>query len=196
MALSHSGDAKKAYEVINSASEANVFYHCSESLLLIHVCWFSRFLDLSFHLEELSIFTACALMANDEKTLCSVARWFIKDYQFVSDAYRLFSALNRLCNTGNSWFRNSRTQKYILRQIKAMDYSIVPNVRKESLFSERAGYSTKDQDGNWITAKALDLALLMLYGHILYVGKSYSFSISTSHIKSLSRENGVGLIFL
>lgn len=134
-------------------------------------------------------------MANDEKTLCSVARWFIKDYQFVSDAYRLFSALNRLCNTGNSWFRNSRTQKYILRQIKAMDYSIVPNVRKESLFSERAGYSTKDEDGNWITAKALELALLMLYGHILYVGKSYSFSISTSLRESLSIEDGVGLTF-
>lgn len=191
MALSHSGDTKKAYEVISLASEANVFYHCPESLLLIYVCWFSKFLDASCYLDELrSFFTACALMANDEKTLCSVARWFIKDYQFVSDAYRLFSALNRLCNTGNSWFRNSRTQKYILRQIKAMDYSIVPNARKESLFSERAGYSTKDEDGNWITAKDLDLALLMLYGHILYVGKSYSFSISTSRSESLSTEDG------
>lgn len=56
MALSHSGDAKKAYEVIRSASEANVFYHCPESLLLIHVCWFSKFLDMSFHLEELRVF--------------------------------------------------------------------------------------------------------------------------------------------
>lgn len=57
MALSHSGDAKKAYEVISSASEANVFYHCPDSLLLIHVCWFSKFLDMSFHLEELRVFS-------------------------------------------------------------------------------------------------------------------------------------------
>lgn len=70
-----------------------------------------------------------------------------------------------------------------------MDYSIIPHGCKESLFSERAGYSTKDEDGNWITAKALDLALLMLYGHILYVGKSYSFSISMSRSKSFSTES-------
>ncbi len=117
-------------------------------------------------------------MANDAETLCSVARWFIKEYQFVTDAYRLFSALNRLCDTANFCYNSSPVQKYVLRQLKAMDYSIVPNARSKSQYHERASYSTKDENGNWIQAEDFDIALLMLYGHILYVGKSYSLSIS------------------
>ena len=117
-------------------------------------------------------------MANDEEMLCNVARWFIKEYQFVTDGYRLFSALNRLCNTANAWYNCGPTQKYILRQLKAMDYSLVGHSRYKSQFQERASYTTKDEEGNWIQAQDLDIALLMLYGHILYVGKSYSYSIS------------------
>lgn len=122
--------------------------------------------------------TACALLMNDEETLCNVARWFMKEYQFVTDGYRLFSALNRLCDSANSWYNCGPTQKYILRQLKAMDFSLVDNPGYRSIFQEKASYTTKDELGNWIQANDLDIALLMLYGHILYVGKSYSYSIS------------------
>lgn len=128
---------------------------------------------------------ACALMVNDEEMLCNVARWFIKEYQFVTDGYRLFSALNRLCNTANAWYNCGPTQKYVLRQLKAMDYSLVGHTHHKSQFQERASYTTKDHDGNWIQAEDLDIALIMLYGHILYVGKSYSYSISKFVLQSL-----------
>lgn len=102
----------------------------------------------------------------------------MKEYQFVTDGYRLFSALNRLCDSANSRYNCGPTQKHILRQVKAMDFSLVTGSGNRSIFQERASYTTKDRAGNWIQANDLDIALLMLYGHILYVGKSYSYSIS------------------
>ena len=131
------------------------------------------------------MYTACALVMNDEETLCNVARWFMKEYQFVTDGYRLFSALNRLCDSANSWYNSGPTQKYILRQLKAMDFSLVDNSSQRSLFQEKASYTTKDRAGNLIQASDLDVALLMLYGHILYVGKSYAYSISKSFLAKL-----------
>lgn len=45
MALAQSGDNQSAYEVLASASSANVFYHFPDSMFLIHVCWFSKLND-------------------------------------------------------------------------------------------------------------------------------------------------------
>ena len=99
-------------------------------------------------------------------------------YQFVTDSYRLFSALNRLCDSRNEWFNSGPTQKYILRQLKAVDFSLWRGKRKSGLFQERASYTTKDAEGKPIQAKDLDVALLMLYGHILYAGKSFAYAVS------------------
>ena len=118
--------------------------------------------------------------------LCNIARWFMKEYQFVTDGYRLFSALNRLCDGANSWYNCGPSQKYVLRQLKAMDFSLVGDARSKSLFQERASYTTKDKNGNLIQAEDMDVALLVLYGHILYVGRSYSYALSRSLTKTLA----------
>lgn len=102
----------------------------------------------------------------------------MKEYQFVTDGYRLFSALNRLCDSENSWYNCGPSQKYILRQLKAVDFSLLGETRRKSLFQERASYSTKDSEGKPIRADDMDVALLMLYGHILYAGRSYSYAVS------------------
>ena len=39
--LAHHGKLTFSYDVIAGARDANVFYHSSDSILLIHVCWFS-----------------------------------------------------------------------------------------------------------------------------------------------------------
>lgn len=121
---------------------------------------------------------ACALAGNDDETLCNVARWFMKEYQFVTEAYSLFSALNKTCDSENSWYNCGPSQKYILRQLKAVDFSLLGETRRKNLSQERASYSTKDSNGNPIQAEDMDVALLMLYGHILYAGKSYAFAVS------------------
>ena len=123
-------------------------------------------------------FLACAMIGNDDETLCNISRWFIREYQFITDGYRLFSALNRLCDSENSWFNCGPSQKYILRQLKAIDFSLLGGSGRKKHFQERASYSTKDSDGLMIQADDMDVALLMLYGHILHAGKSYSYAVS------------------
>lgn len=72
--------------------------------------------------------------------------------------------------------------KFMLRQIKAMDYTVpdddptrVKHIRKtrESIYNERASLTSRDEAGQAIPAEALDIALLVLYGHILYSGNSF-----------------------
>lgn len=40
--LARTQDSDKAYEVMNIAKGANVFYSSVDSMFLIHLCWFSR----------------------------------------------------------------------------------------------------------------------------------------------------------
>ena len=122
--------------------------------------------------------TACALIINDAETLCNVARFFMKKFQFVTDSYRLYTSLNRLCNGPRLCFNAAPSQKYLLRQIKAMDHSLIQEGQRKTLFQERASYTMKDDDGNPIKAEELDIGLLILYGHVLYAGTSYAFALS------------------
>ena len=125
---------------------------------------------------------ASALRAQDEETLANEARWFIKEYQFVTDTYRLFSMLSHLSGDPHrSLFHSSPNMKFMLRQIKAMDYTLPENTAevrqgkavRESIYQERASLSTKDEAGEAIPAEEMDVALLVLYGHILYSGSSF-----------------------
>lgn len=130
---------------------------------------------------------ACALYTDDEEALCNISRWFMKEYQFSTDSYRLFSALNRLCNAPTSWYNSGPTQKFILRQIKAMDFALLGDEAGGSIFHEKASYSTKDENGNPVRAQDMDVALLMLYGHVLYTGTSYSYALSKLQMISTVR---------
>ncbi|KKK11940.1 RNA polymerase III transcription factor TFIIIC subunit (Tfc4) [Aspergillus rambellii] len=158
-------ESGEAYDTLAAAADASVWYHSKNSTRLIHVCWFT-----------------CALRVQDEETLANEARWFIKEYQFVTDTYRLFSILSRLCGDPHrSLFHSSPNMKFMLRQIKAMDFTLPESIRgtrpnkpiRESIYKERAALSTKDDMGEAIPAEEMDVALLVLYGHILYSGNSF-----------------------
>ncbi|KAL4916025.1 hypothetical protein BDW62DRAFT_110377 [Aspergillus aurantiobrunneus] len=158
-------ESEEAYDSLGAAADASVWYHSKPSMRLIHVCWFT-----------------CALRVQDEETLANEARWFIKEYQFVTDTYRLFAMLS--CISGDphrSLFHSSPLMKFMLRQIKAIDFTLPddsagsrPNRGvRESVYKERAALSTKDDTGEAIPADEMDVALLVLYGHILYSGNSF-----------------------
>lgn len=156
------GEPEEAYETLEAAAIASVWFHVRPKTRLIHVCWFT-----------------CALRAQDEEALANEARWFIKEYQFVTDTYRLFSMLSHLSGDPHrSLFHSSPNMKFMLRQIKAMDFTLPddysrPQPKRQSIWKERAPLSTRDESGEQIPAKELDVALLVLYGHILYSGKSF-----------------------
>lgn len=102
----------------------------------------------------------------------------MKEFQFVSDGYRLFSAVNRLCDGKSTWFNSGPSQKYIRRQLRAMDYSLLGQSHLRTVYQEKASYTTKDSEGKPIHANDMDIALLTLYGHMLYLGKSFAVAIS------------------
>jgi general transcription factor 3C polypeptide 3 (transcription factor C subunit 4) len=90
----------------------------------------------------------------------------------------MFAAVTRLCQSPISWYSSGPTQKYILRQIKAMDYALVDEEARKRFFAERGSYSAVDDSGQSIVNDDMDVALLMLYGHILYAGTSYQYALS------------------
>lgn len=171
------GEPEEAYETLDSAAIASIWLHSKPKSRLIHVCWFSEFVQFTSKYLYTNTFIACALRARDEETLANEARWFIKEYQFVTDTYRLFSMLGHLCGDPHrSLFHSSGNMKFMLRQIKAMDFTIpqdTPRPIRHSIWKERATLSTRDEAGEPIAAKSLDIALLVLYGHMLYSGNSF-----------------------
>lgn len=114
----------------------------------------------------------------DEEALISEARWFMKEYQFVTDTYRIFAILSRLSGDPHrSLFHSSPNMKFMLRQVKAVDLSLsesgLARIQKQPRYHERIALSTRNEMGEMITAEEMDVALLMLYGHILYSGSSF-----------------------
>lgn len=107
----------------------------------------------------------------------------MKEYQFITDAYRLFTALCHLSgDPRKSLFHNAANIKFILRQVKAVDYTLPPDPaalnRPPLPGQERAALTTKDEHGNPIAAEEMDIALLVLYGHILYSGTSFTNALN------------------
>jgi general transcription factor 3C polypeptide 3 (transcription factor C subunit 4) len=60
-----------------------------------------------------------------------------------------------------------------------MDYSLLGEGRKQNSLAEKGSYTAQNESGDLIINDDMDVALLMLYGHILYTGTSYSYALST-----------------
>ncbi|PGH19184.1 hypothetical protein AJ80_04154 [Polytolypa hystricis UAMH7299] len=170
LVLAGQNQSDEAYDTLAAAADASIWYHSKPSMRQIYVCWFS-----------------CAIRVKDEETLSNIARWFMKEYQFVTDTYRLFAALSRLCgDPDKSLFQSSPSMKFMLRQIKAIDYTLPDDSSKSgpvyrtraSIYNERAALTTRDESGQPIPAEDMDVALLVLYGHILYAGSSFTNALN------------------
>ncbi len=110
---------QRCYAIIRAALDCIVWYNDPPSVLLIHVT----------HL-------VCALALRDAHTLFNnVLRWFVRTYQFCTDAYRLFAALNLffphpLDKAGkegqmqNAAFRTGPSQKFWFRQVMILDANL------------------------------------------------------------------------
>ena len=60
IALSKHGKIREAYASIKDAMSANVFYHSTDALLLIYVCWFSKFASLPVMIDLTFRFSLCS----------------------------------------------------------------------------------------------------------------------------------------
>ena len=171
------------YALLRMAHDCNVWYHDPDAVLQIYTCYFT-----------------CALELHDEHTLLfTVGRFFIKQYQFCTDTYRLFAALNLLYTlpdggkpvAAQSVFRDRKTQKFMLRTMRRHDsllpddYNVdgdegpLPAFMRTGLNREED--QEEDDEGEnepGVRPKEMDVVLLCLYGHLLYAGDSFVGALS------------------
>ncbi|KAH8658754.1 RNA polymerase III transcription factor-like protein TFIIIC subunit Tfc4 [Tricladium varicosporioides] len=160
--LAKDGQAKASYDVCEAASEANVFFHSREYMFQIYMCW-----------------SMCALISNNEAEIVKVARDIMKQHQFTTDSYRIFDVMIRMCHTPVSWYGAGPTQKFILRQIRAMDHALADEASKNGKqFIGKGSYSAVDENGQVVAIEDLNMSLLMIYGWILFTGSSFSLALN------------------
>jgi general transcription factor 3C polypeptide 3 (transcription factor C subunit 4) len=163
--LAKSGDREKCYEVLTSAWSCTVFYHSLTHKTQIHATWM-----------------ASALLLNDEQKVCEVGRFFIIEWPHSGAAYQIFAAVNRLFAGYSNWFNSGPTQKFILRQVKALDYALLdPESRAAYAFTgqERSSYThAGKRDANPYSLPDLDAGVISLYGHIMAAAQSWTSALN------------------
>lgn len=130
------------YRTITSAIDCDVWHADSAAQLRIHTAYF-----------------ACCLMLRDDATLFNIVlRWFLRTYQFCTDAYRFFAATNLVFphpmdkggkdgqNT-NAPFRSGPTQKFMFRQIMMMDANLPLDYNGDGEWSRVPDFMRRQRDG-------------------------------------------------
>ncbi|RVX72125.1 hypothetical protein B0A52_04723 [Exophiala mesophila] len=136
-------DTREAcYRTITTAIDCDVWHADSAAQLRIYIAYF-----------------ACCLALRDDATLFNIVlRWFLRTYQFCTDAYRLFAATNLVFphpmdkggkdgqNT-NAPFRSGPTQKFMFRQIMMMDANLPLDYNDGSEWGPVPNFMRRQRDG-------------------------------------------------
>jgi len=153
--LVHFNKVKEAYSVCISARDS-IVYQAKDNMFLIHLTW-----------------ATCALHAGDEETCVAVARYFMRNDP-CPDAFRIFAALCRAVQAPSSWYTSGPAQKFMLRQIAAMDKHLLQPGKRDVPAVGPATTALRHPE-------RLDAALLVMYGQMLFASTSYSFSLNYFH---------------
>lgn len=156
------GDSSQCWTVIEVAEEANIVAQDEERIRLVKVAGIT-----------------CALVLGEEKRLCERTRWFIKTYPYQSDVYRLHSVLHRACRGPLLWYNAGPEQKFLMRQVKAMDFALLPEARqKEMLAGGQIEGITGKAEHNPHNITEHDPVLLALYGHLMLAAGSFGNALA------------------
>ncbi|KAL5612537.1 uncharacterized protein BROUX77_002693 [Berkeleyomyces rouxiae] len=136
--------------VCDAARDSTVFRTSNDFMIRIYLTW-----------------GACAAFAGDEEACVSISRNLIRDNPTSADTYRMFAIMSRICQSTASWYNSGPAQKFLLRQIKAMDGPLL------------ASDTSTDNPQN--LSESPDVNILMLYGHILFMSTSYTYALRKFH---------------
>ncbi|KAL1897176.1 transcription factor TFIIIC subunit tfc4 [Ceratocystis pirilliformis] len=142
--LCHDGQYNESAIVCDGARDSTVFRTSCDFTTRIYLTW-----------------GACAAFAGDEEACVSISRNVIRDNPASADAYRMFAIMSRICQSSASWYNSGPAQKFLLRQIKAMDGPLLAS----------------SSDSNQGFLESPDVNVLMLYGHILFMSTSYTYAL-------------------
>ncbi|CAG8449839.1 8678_t:CDS:10 [Ambispora leptoticha] len=162
------GNEKEAYEVLKAACAANVFYHNEGRRFVLKM-----------------LLMACGLYSENYEIVCECARWLCTNTQFRSNVYQIYCASMTSGTKAVENFASANSQKYFIRQIKAMHYAIEGKKNNTGINSfsmpqnQETSEQHKQQPNNNSTFQPTkrNAALLVLYGHILACARSYVFAI-------------------
>ena len=157
-------EPEACYGALTATVDAIVFQTNENFMKDVHVCWL-----------------ACGIILEDEQTVCNVARWFVKRYPYTNEGISMFAVANRLLHCEPNWYNSGPSQKFILRQIKGMDYALLdPKARESYNFTEneKRTYGDRATKDNPHHLTELDPILLMVYGHLLAVTGSYANALN------------------
>lgn len=128
------------YSIINAAIDCNVFYHHQPSLIQIY-----------------TVYLSCCLALNDDVTLYNtVLRWFMNEFAFCTDTYRLYSAVALIGEYGNlqgksrvegSMYRDSSNQKFLFRQLCSIDQQLPKNYGVGTEHGPVPGFMRRKREG-------------------------------------------------
>ncbi|KAG6042025.1 hypothetical protein E4U41_007122 [Claviceps citrina] len=156
---------QEAYQVCASAKDSTVFQSAKHDFT-IHIAW-----------------SVCAIYTKDEERCVAIARHLMRDGA-ISDSFRMYALVSLLCQSPVSWYTSGPAQKYILRQIKAIDAS-----HETAVMARGGNMETERTDAAGL---GIDICLLMLYGHILFTSTSYSYALGYFlRARSLDPSNGM-----
>ncbi|KAJ3085898.1 transcription factor TFIIIC subunit tfc4 [Quaeritorhiza haematococci] len=160
-ALTIDSREEEAHEALKAAFDANVFYHNEQ-----------RKVALRLHM------LAAAIYAKNYARVAEVCRWFLIYKPFANDMFRLYNACLAGGSEAVSAYASSATQKYFVRQIRAMDRS--SGVTSKGLGASltgggSSGSGTASKRASTIRQSPL---LLTLYGHILLCARSFTQAIA------------------
>ena len=98
--------------------------------------------------------------------------------QFATDTYRLYAAVHRVCRAPADWYHSGASQKYLMRQLKTMDFVFLPEGPRKNRLRKSTHYLVKDSEGRAVVNTELDVGLLVVYGQTLYQSASYHYALS------------------
>lgn len=127
-------DPRDSFSVLQSADDS-IVWHRSESS------------KNSIYLTQL----ACAIISKDAEMASDLLRNWMHRHQFTNDVYRLFMACMLVTREGRDVFASNANQKYLLRQIKAVDKCLLQAQNPSSSSSHQlATQSDPEEDDDYL----------------------------------------------
>ena len=112
----------------------------------------------------------------DEDLAVSKCRWFHKRYPFSTDASQFPLVVSRVLRGKSEAFNAGPEQKFYLRMIKVMDFSLLDDASRAKL-KHQGALKHVSMASEAATMKQHDPSLLALYGHFMFMGGGISTAL-------------------
>ncbi|ORY02982.1 hypothetical protein K493DRAFT_297630 [Basidiobolus meristosporus CBS 931.73] len=180
MTLANFNRQEEAYDLLKTVGEANVYYHHEPTKIAIKMI----VLDSNGMPS-----TAIALHCHNNEKACEVARWLCSYHPFHDNSYKMYSAAMSSGTSATSVYASANSQKYFLRQIKAMDSNVDGSrVLQPNLQTTPNTTDLKESGKDGPAINKRNPLLLTLYGHILHCARSYVPAIGKLPHKQVSNK--------